>query len=262
MARMAVTEQMYQAAYRLGADIWSRRITYTEARRALETEYGLKTKTVNAYLRAYDGLRRGRTLKLTPQVEALRYMVTRLTDDIGPAALLPALQSLGGHIEYLDSFASNTQAKQSSLRSLYEELLLRLSPIAETTDEDDICIEQVADAIAASASERAKRLADASLLPQIRHQIVKTFRRNPDVVAEVLLRAKGVCEGCRLPAPFQRPDGSLYLEVHHVKLLADGGLDTVDNAIALCPNCHRKRYFGRAPNSATLTTPLPNVRQA
>lgn len=250
MARMAVTEQMYQAAYRLGADIWNRRITYTEAQRALETEYGLKTKTVNAYLRAYDGLRKGRTLKLTPQVEALRYMVTRLTDDIGPAALLPALQSLGGHIEYLDSFASTTLAKQSSLRSLYEELLLRLSPIAKTTDEDDIFAQQVADAIAASACERAKRLADASPLPQIRHQIVKTFRRNPDVVAEVLLRAKGVCEGCRSPAPFQRPDGSFYLEVHHVKRLADGGHDTVDNAIALCPNCHRERHFGRPPNSA------------
>ncbi|MFK9099455.1 HNH endonuclease [Pseudomonas guariconensis] len=248
MARMAVTEQMYQAAYRLGADIWSRRITYAEARRELEAEYGLKTKTVNAYLRAYDGLRRGRTLKLTPQVEALRYMVTRLTDDIGPAALLPALQSLGGHIEYLDSFSSTPLAKQSSLRSLYEELLLRLSPIAKTTDEDEIFAQQVADSLAASASERTKRLADASPLPQIRHQIVKTFRRNPDVVAEVLLRANGKCEGCRLPAPFQRPDGSLYLEVHHVNRLADGGHDTVDNALALCPNCHRERHFGRPPN--------------
>ncbi|WP_240160672.1 HNH endonuclease signature motif containing protein [Pseudomonas bharatica] len=150
-------------------------------------------------------------------------MVTRLTDDVGPAALLPALQSLGGHIEYLDSVSSNTQAKQSSLRSLYDELLLRLSPVVKTTDEDEIFAQQVADAIADSASDRAKRLDHANPVPQVRHQIVKTFRRNPDVVAEVLLRAKGVCERCRLPAPFQRPNGSLYLEVHHIRRLADGG---------------------------------------
>lgn len=250
MARMVVTEQMYQAAYCLGADIWSGRITYTEAQRALENEFNLSTKTINAYLRSYDGLRRGRTLKLTPQVEALRYMVTRLINDIGPAALLPALQSLGGHIEYLDSFSSTKLAKQSLLRSLYEELLVRLSPIVKTTDEDEVFSQQVADSIVDSASERAKRLVDANPLPQVRHQIVKSFRRNPDVVAEVLLRAKGVCEECRLPAPFQRPDGSFYLEVHHVKRLADGGHDTVANAIALCPNCHRERHHGRQPDSA------------
>lgn len=61
MARMAVTEQMYQEAYRLGTNIWSRRITPSEARRTLENEYGLNAKTASAYLGAYDGLRRGRT---------------------------------------------------------------------------------------------------------------------------------------------------------------------------------------------------------
>ena len=71
------------------------------------------------------------------------------------------------------------------------------------------------------------------------------FRRNPDVVAEVLARANGVCEGCGERAPFIRAsDGTPYLEVHHVVMLADGGDDTVDNALGLCPNCHRKRHFG------------------
>lgn len=250
MARTAVTEKIYQEAYRLGANIWSRRITPSEARRTLENEYGLNAKTASAYLGAYDGLRRGRTLKLTPKVEALRYMISQLKNDVGHSALLPALQSLGGHIEYLDSFPSTKLSKQSSLRNLYEELLPELSPVAKAADEDETFAQQVADAIADSAFDRAKRLAHANPVPLVRHQIVKTFRRNPDVVAEVLLRAKGACEGCRLPAPFQRPDGSLYLEVHHITRLADGGHDTVENALALCPNCHRERHYGRQLNPA------------
>jgi 5-methylcytosine-specific restriction protein A len=32
--------------------------------------------------------------------------------------------------------------------------------------------------------------------------------------------------------------------VHHLIRLADGGDDTVDNAVAACPNCHRQRHFG------------------
>ena len=76
------------------------------------------------------------------------------------------------------------------------------------------------------------------------------FKRNADVIVEVLERANGVCEYCRQNAPFIRvKDGSPYLEVHHKKRLASGGEDTVDNAVALCPNCHRKAHFGIEENA-------------
>nr|WP_246290727.1 HNH endonuclease signature motif containing protein [Paraburkholderia fynbosensis] len=71
------------------------------------------------------------------------------------------------------------------------------------------------------------------------------FRRNPDVVAEALFRAAGTCEGCGSVAPFiRRADGSPYLEVHHRLPLAMGGEDTISNAVALCPNCHRAAHHG------------------
>lgn len=93
--------------------------------------------------------------------------------------------------------------------------------------------------------ERRKRLAKARRRP-LRTQVVSTvFLRNPDVVAEVLCRSSGVCERCKKPAPFQRAaDGIPYLEVHHKKRLVDGGDDTVENAIAVCPNCHREAHYG------------------
>ncbi|WP_330847424.1 HNH endonuclease signature motif containing protein [Alicycliphilus denitrificans] len=40
-------------------------------------------------------------------------------------------------------------------------------------------------------------------------------------------------------------DGTPYLKVHHRVHLAHGGPDTVANTLALCPNCHRLRHFGR-----------------
>jgi 5-methylcytosine-specific restriction protein A len=35
-----------------------------------------------------------------------------------------------------------------------------------------------------------------------------------------------------------------YLEVHHIKRLADKGSDTTTNSIAVCPNCHRELHYG------------------
>lgn len=71
------------------------------------------------------------------------------------------------------------------------------------------------------------------------------FVRDPAVVAFVLARAAGVCELCQRQAPFVRDDGEPFLEVHHVKLLAHDGPDVVENAAALCPNCHRELHYGR-----------------
>jgi 5-methylcytosine-specific restriction protein A len=65
--------------------------------------------------------------------------------------------------------------------------------------------------------------------------------------AEALERANGYCERCRATAPFKRAaNGSPYLEVHHVVPLAEGGEDSIENATALCPNCHRELHFGKS----------------
>ncbi|MGH8426008.1 MAG: HNH endonuclease [Pseudomonas fluorescens] len=73
------------------------------------------------------------------------------------------------------------------------------------------------------------------------------YQRNPYVVVRALQRANGVCENCDSIAPFfRKSDGTPYLEVHHKTPLAQGGDDTFENAIALCPNCHRRMHFGRA----------------
>ena len=37
--------------------------------------------------------------------------------------------------------------------------------------------------------------------------------------------------------------------VHHVWLLADDGPDCVENAVAVCPNCHRALHYSKERNA-------------
>jgi 5-methylcytosine-specific restriction protein A len=71
----------------------------------------------------------------------------------------------------------------------------------------------------------------------------RAFLRNARVKAWVLQESNGVCEGCNLPAPFTLPNGQPFLEVHHMRPLCDAGSDSVENTVALCPNCHRRCHF-------------------
>lgn len=70
------------------------------------------------------------------------------------------------------------------------------------------------------------------------------YKRNPYVAAEALYRANGICEHCKNPAPFYKVDKTPYLEVHHKIPLSEGGEDSIENSIALCPNCHRHVHYG------------------
>jgi hypothetical protein len=87
---------------------------------------------------------------------------------------------------------------------------------------------------------------DGNGKPKRKSQNTNIYERDPKVVAWVLQNANGICQGCKKTAPFMRSkDGMPYLEVHHVKQLKDGGSDRIDNAVALCPNCHRKAHYGK-----------------
>ena len=105
--------------------------------------------------------------------------------------------------------------------------------------------QRIRESLALTHEERRRRLSSARRTPERYQAQVTLFRRNPDVVAEVLMQAAGVCQQCKQPAPFRRSkDSSPYLEGHHKERLSEGGEDTVKNAIALCPNCHRKNHYG------------------
>jgi 5-methylcytosine-specific restriction endonuclease McrA len=72
------------------------------------------------------------------------------------------------------------------------------------------------------------------------------FTRSPVVVMGAIARANGSCEMPECTALlFDKDDDSPYLEVHHIVTLAEGGDDTLLNAAALCPRCHRELHFGK-----------------
>jgi 5-methylcytosine-specific restriction endonuclease McrA len=69
--------------------------------------------------------------------------------------------------------------------------------------------------------------------------------RNPFIAEYAKRMANGICQDCGQPAPFiNKATNEPFLETHHIIRLADGGPDAVENTLALCPNCHRKRHYG------------------
>ncbi|MCU1748367.1 HNH endonuclease signature motif containing protein [Pseudomonas sp. 6D_7.1_Bac1] len=79
-----------------------------------------------------------------------------------------------------------------------------------------------------------------------------SYVRDPEVRAWIRNEANGTCEGCGQPAPFEK-NGLPFLEVHHVKHLAQNGSDRISNAVALCSNCHQRCHHSSDKDEFTLS---------
>ena len=137
-----------------------------------------------------------------------------------------------------------------NLRVRYKQDLLAISDFlsqhfgeyAGFNNDDDVFKNAVAEIFGLSYDElQAKIKNDATEPPQTIQVTVTRYVRNPQVVAERLYLAQGICGKCNHPAPFRkRSNNEPFLEVHHMIPLSKNGIDEVENTAALCPNCHRE----------------------
>jgi len=215
--------------------------------------------TFNDYARFIEALLTGRQIRRTTNAAVVEYALERIAGDNPGLPLAVALATLDEHIAYLELTYGGIRHNFRGLSARYRDRIDKipidgLTPLYFPPNEDSVEIERsqgqddfqdrIARAINDPASARRARLENANVITTTRAITVDVYIRNPDVVAEALFLANGKCGRCSREAPFRRMDGRLYLEVHHRVPLAEGGDDSVDNAVALCPNCHREAHFG------------------
>lgn len=100
---------------------------------------------------------------------------------------------------------------------------------------------------ASSADLLEKAKASEADIVGTRIVISKVYEREPAISEYVKRMANGVCQLCDENAPFRDRYGKPYLESHHVEWVSKGGADTIENVVALCPNCHKKMHVLNLP---------------
>ena len=136
-----------------------------------------------------------------------------------------------------------TYVKRKTARFPYEALFERVATSLELIDWSANLPEEDED-VSALGNVQLLRLAlqHGTENPETTVTESKTYKRDRAVSQYAKRRAAGICELCGNEAPFRNREGEPYLETHHIVPLADHGADTIENTVALCPNCHRKMH--------------------
>ena len=143
------------------------------------------------------------------------------------------------HAEYLLQRAIGFQEDPDVLQVL-RAALSSLNPVPKTDEE--LAEEMTLKELEKTAAKRSSKAVEQ------KEVTTKQYSRDPYISELAKRLANGKCELCGLPAPFKDSKGKPYLETHHVIWLSQGGSDSVDNTVALCPNCHRKMHIVADPS--------------
>lgn len=237
-----ITKEQYSAAFRVAVDFYHGRTTLTDGSAYLHQAHKLNTASARDYIYDFKCMMNGEVFHRAMSADAVDYFFDQIATEFGLSSLQNAVKATDLHIHYYEGLG---KGKLHKLRGVCNKYRQNLQAVVNTHELESQFQQQVANSIKLQPEVRLQRLAKAITKPKQLEVTTTVFMRNPDVVAQVLLRANGICEACFQPAPFiKKSDGLPYLEVHHKIRLADGGDDTVENAMALCPNCHRKFHYG------------------
>ena len=150
---------------------------------------------------------------------------------------------LEGIFEYIEYVTEENDRKWFRLK---KKDISKINKIVTSEQYNKEIESSIKESLKLSDEELNKRIkTNAKAKAEVITTVSKKYKRNPDVVVATLRRANGYCENCGCKAPFiRKSDNTPYLEVHHKVALSEGGLDDLDNTIAVCPNCHRELHFG------------------
>lgn len=140
-----------------------------------------------------------------------------------------------------------TVEKIDALSQLYDGLKLEIAPNipVELKSEEEII--EYAKTLSLNKLKKIAESQQSSKPKELKTTTVQKVR-NPYIAEYAKRRANGICQLCKKKAPFMSKDGEPYLESHHIIWLMNGGEDTIENTVALCPNCHRKMHIVNDPS--------------
>ncbi|WP_149982396.1 HNH endonuclease [Pseudoalteromonas rhizosphaerae] len=238
-----ISDSQIKMAYIVSKEVFLGKLRKIDGALILSDDYDLNKASAGDFINCFKCMAEGRIFQRAMSCKAMDIFIKNIADDFSFEVLENALNALELHINYYEAQYDTNSPSMRKILNMHRATMFNSNSIESIFNQFQKDIDK---SLSLSSDERKRFINASDPNPKQITVSVKVYQRNSHVVAERASIADGICERCKTQAPFLRAkDGSPYLEVHHIKHLSEGGLDTLDNTIALCPNCHRELHFGQ-----------------
>jgi 5-methylcytosine-specific restriction protein A len=190
------------AAYDIAKSVYESTLKRADGARYLHENNGVNLNSAKDLIDTYKHLRGGESFQRTLSRPDMDFYLASILADNGVPALQTALHALWLHIAYYERTHKGKMNNLRSVAGIYQSVAGASGVLDQVSTEFDKAVEK---SLSDTTDRRRKRLLKAPKTPPRVPMIILGFARNPDVVAEVRMRAKGKCEDCKEKAPFFSP---------------------------------------------------------
>jgi len=198
----AISAEQISVAYEVGRDWLGGKIGRTDAVRELVDRTGINAVSAGDLLQVLKAMLSGDRFTRSISAMGADVYLGKIAKSDGKSAVILALSALNKHIEYYESIQTATMHKLRAVRDAWKDRVSALQAVDEWLP--NALEQQVSDMLSKPAAERKKLLPPPGTKPKSSLGQIKVYQRSAAVIAEVLIRAGGVCESCLNPAPFLR----------------------------------------------------------
>lgn len=189
------SEEQIRVAEEIASSVFDKKLSMAEGARHLTDAHGFNPNSAKDFIANYRCMLQGRLFQRSLGTATVDHYLAAIASNRGAHFLALAISAVDQHVVYYESVVGQSLPGLRAIVDQHRAVAPTLS-FAEHAASFD---EAVAEAILDTQAKRLARLAKASGKPQKVRVSAYVFARNPDVVAEVLLRAKGKCERCAEP---------------------------------------------------------------
>lgn len=235
--RKKISPEASLAAYGYAKKVIEKQLTFTEARDQLAEEQRMNPNSAVGLINNVKAMVKGEEYKRTTNLFTVSLILSRIQADFGDYVLAKALGSVEKHIDY---YENRTGTTLRSLRQLIIDQWAKPSPETDAQEQEEIIsrltTEHVTENILISRLKQLP-LTSAERITVNSH----SYRRNNYAVALLKMIRRFSCQICGTTIPKMN---GFYAEAAHITPKHEGGDESPQNILILCPNHHKEFDLG------------------
>lgn len=226
-------------AFKVANEVYNKRMGHTEGRKWLSTHGGFNNNTAGDLIADFRYLMEGESFERTLNGFYATYFLEHIYEMYGRNRLQQALRSLQQHINY---YEGHYRTNMHTMRGI----ILRFDELLTMTEEDTVEQEVVECEVESNSVTKDELLARIRLLERDDNLVVEirglALKRKNWIIGLIKKLREHRCQVCG--TQIAKKGGGYYIEAAHITPKAEGGQETLDNIVILCPNHHKMFDWG------------------
>jgi 5-methylcytosine-specific restriction protein A len=237
-SRQKLENEHASIAFKIANDVYNKKMTHTEGKNFLVSNFNFNANTAGDLINDFRYLMQAESYERTLNAFYTDYFLKNIHHIYSSEGLRNALVALEKHINYYEGHYKTIMHKLRAVLTTFKSKL--------DNSRDDMLEQEAIELEIKKVNTKEELLVQIKRLETIETEIVTikgvSFKRRNWIITLIKKLRNHRCQICDIG--ILKKSGGFYIEAAHITPKCNGGSESLENIILLCPNHHKEFDLG------------------